>query len=198
MSLVITRERDTYADAFAIPAYVEHSPGEQNLAAFLDMTGIKRYDASRYTVLDAGTGSGKGALALQAAGFKVRTCDLDDFRSAEAKDLPFTEACLWHPLKNACGYTFGGIFDYVYCTDVMEHMPQEFTMLAIARMLEVSRHGLFLSISLVPDQFGVWLGTPLHQTVKPFTWWRDNLAALGRLVESRDRITHALYLVAPR
>jgi CRISPR/Cas system-associated exonuclease Cas4 (RecB family) len=42
---------------------------------------------------------------------------------------------------------------------------------------------VFLGIALVPDQFGVWMGTPLHLTVQPFTWWRDSLKELGTVVD---------------
>ena len=71
------------------------------------------------------------------------------------------------------------------------------TMLAIARMLEASTRGVFLSIALVPDQFGILVGRPLHLTVKPFTWWRDRIRELGTVAECRDLIDAGLFLVKP-
>jgi hypothetical protein len=35
----------------------------------------------------------------------------------------------------------------------------------------------------------------LHQTVQPFTWWRDSLKELGTIVEARDLLTDAAFLV---
>lgn len=199
MSL-LTQERDTYADIFSIDAYAEHSPGEHCADLFVDMTGLRQqYERTRYTVLDAGTGSGKGAIALQALGFHVRACDFVDGRIEQAQEIPFhLITTLWDALRPQVGYVRGGQFDYVYCTDVLEHIPPEFTMLTIQRLLDVTRHGLFLSISLAPDVFGAWVGRPLHRTVESYVWWRDHLNLLGRVAESRDRMGNGLYLVAPR
>jgi hypothetical protein len=88
--------------------------------------------------------------------------------------------------------------DWVYCCDVLEHVPPQFTMLAIDQMLRVARLGVFLSIALVPDQFGVWVGEALHQTVQPFVWWRDSLREVGEVVDARDLLIHGVYVVRPR
>jgi hypothetical protein len=71
------------------------------------------------------------------------------------------------------------------------------TMLVIARMLRLVKKGLFLSICTVPDTNGAWVGQPLHLTVQPFTWWRDQLSELGRVVECRDLLTSGVYYVVP-
>jgi hypothetical protein len=185
MSTVIQRERQLYSDVFTgIDQYAEHSPGEQHVPLFLEMAGIA--DPEHFSVLDAGCGSGKGALALQEAGFTVRTCDLEDYRTV-ATDLPFLSACLWQPLWPRV--------DYAYACDVLEHIPAEFTMLTIARLLEVSRRGVFMSISLMPDVFGFQVGQPLHQTVRPFSWWRDNIAAIGQIRECRDLLHTGVFMV---
>jgi hypothetical protein len=65
-------------------------------------------------------------------------------------------------------------------------------------LLEVARRGVFLSISLMPDQFGKWIGKPLHQSVQTFPEWRDQLAAIGRVIEARDLLHTGIYLVEPR
>lgn len=196
MSLV-AEQAALYQDIWAIPGYAKTSTGEQLVSAFQEMAGISA--PSRCVVLDAGCGSGKGAVALAAAGFTVRMCDLTDAGLVEeAVTLPFHEACLWHPLERAIGYTRGGKVDYVYCCDVLEHIPTEFTMLTIARLLEVARRGVFLSICFQTDNFGIWVGHPLHRTVQSFTWWRDNLNAVGRVQEARDLQGDGLFYVVPR
>tara|TARA_R110000868_G_scaffold78701_18_gene224264 strand:- start:663 stop:1259 length:597 start_codon:yes stop_codon:yes gene_type:complete len=194
MSNILSTERATYEQAFSVDAYSAYSPGEKYVPAFLAMAGLRQDDVGLTKVLDAGCGSGKGGLALRKAGCAVTLCDFVDERSPEVRDhhaLPFHQIeTLWSPIPL-------GTFDYVYCTDVLEHVPPEFTMLTIARMLEVSRQGVFLSIALVPDGFGVWIGKSLHQTVRGFTWWRDNIATLGRIVECRDLLQTGLFYVEP-
>lgn len=190
MSITQT-ERETYENAWALPAYAEHSPGEQWLPLFLSMTQTHM----RTSVLDAGCGAGKGALALKAAEFdRVTLCDLTDTGLLpEAKALPFYQRPLWDDVRKAVGP-----HDWVYCCDVLEHIPPPFTMLVVSRLLEVARRGVFLSISLMPDSFGAWVGKPLHQSVQTFVQWREQLATLGELVEARDLLHTGVYLVRPR
>lgn len=192
MSLT-TDERALYEDVWtSIPHYADISPGEFYLPVFLQCVNQKRG-----TVLDAGAGSGKGALALAARDYRVTMCDVTDVGlSLEARELKFREACLWHSLKPIAPFT--GAFDWVYCTDVMEHLPPQFTMLAIDQMLRVARLGLFLSVSLVPDNFGVWTGKSLHQTVQSFVWWRDSLNDVGQVEDARDLHHAACFYVRPR
>lgn len=190
---VTAAERALYDEVWAhVDTYGDYSPGEARLPMFLAMTG-----ATSGRVLDAGCGSGKGALALKAAGFDVTLCDVTDAGlTDDARALPFVRVCLWADLS-PIAYVSGG-FEYVYCCDALEHIPTEYTMLVLARLLAIADKGVFLSISLVPDQCGVWVGKHLHQTVQPFTWWRDRLSDLGVLVEARDLIDSGVYLVRAR
>lgn len=182
-SAVIESERQTYERMWEIPQYAVHAPGVAVLPIFLQCAAS---DRAHSRVLDVGTGTGKGALALRAEGFEVECFDLTDAGLVdEARSLPFHAGTLWQPLPRAAD---GGPWDYIYCTDVLEHVPTAFTMLAVRRMLEASRIGVFLSISNVPDQCGAWIGERLHQTVQPYVWWRDNLRALGMVLDSRDLI----------
>jgi SAM-dependent methyltransferase len=187
---LLQTEADTYRDLWsAAGTYGDSSPGEQVLPIFLSCIGSQRHGH----ILDAGTGSGKGAVALTKAGFRVTCCDhTEPVLIEEAKALPFKVANLTHSLKWLAP---SGSFDWTYCCDVLEHIPTQFTMLACEQMLRVSRRGLFLSVSLVPDVNGVWVGRPLHLTVQPFTWWKDSLAELGRVADARDLITSATFYV---
>lgn len=195
MSLVAA-DQELYTHAFALDAYSAYAPGERFAPLFLEMTGIKRHEAYRYTVLDAGCGSGKGSLALAALKFQVRQCDFIDGRIPEARLIPFTKIhTLWDNLKPQLAYMHGGSVDFVFCTDVLEHIRPEFTMLTVARLLEMSRRGVFLSISLVEDVGGYRVGQPLHTTVRPFVWWRDRLNTIGHVTECRDLLNVGIYFV---
>lgn len=206
MNAVIEAQRTLYDSVWTTSTeYGQNSPGENNIAMFLSMAGDRLVPGQ--LVLDAGTGSGKGALALAKAGFRVAMCDLTDSGLCdEAKAIgPCWLVSLWHDLRPVVyldrvarqDESERARFDWVYCCDVLEHIPTEYTMLTITRLLEVTRLGVFLAISLVPDNFGVWVGESLHRTVQPFTWWRDRLGDLGELVECRDCMTFGVYLVRP-
>lgn len=201
MSTLLSAERALYETVWSsVTSYGDHAPGEHYLPLFLQCVGDRTRRGA--TVLDAGTGSGKGALALAAAGFSVRACDVTDAGvTGAARAIPFYPACLWQDLSRvARGFGHPGrtTVDYVYCTDVLEHVPPQFTMLAIHQMLKIASHGLFLTVSLVPDSFGMWAGRSLHQSVFPFTWWRDALAELGDVHDARDLLGNAMFFVRPR
>lgn len=176
---------------WGVDAYASHSPGEMYAPVFIDMARPEPVDS----VLDAGCGAGCGALALQASGIAaIELCDLTDAGLLPAaRAFRFAQVCLWEDLRPSVGE-----HDWVYCCDVMEHIPPAFTMLVVSRLLEVARKGVFLSISLTPDVMGAWIGKPLHLTVQSFTDWRDQLNAVGHVVEARDLLNAGVFLVKPR
>lgn len=191
MSL-IQAERQTYETAWSINDYGKMSPGETNVPLFLDMA----HPTPGVSILDAGCGSGRGALALRDAGFHdIILCDLTPAGLLpEAHEyFAFVETVLWKPLPPAVGR-----FDWVYCCDVLEHIPPTFTMLVAARLLEVAKRGVFFSIALMPDNFGAFVGKPLHQTIQPFQAWKEQFNALGRVVECRDLLAAGIFLVAAK
>jgi hypothetical protein len=198
MNTLAIAERDLYETVWGFEQYATNAPGAWYAEMFLEMAGIEH--PHQHVVLDAGCGSGKGGMALLAKGFRdVRLCDLTSAGLVDdAKALPFHEACLWEPLAPQLGYLHGGAADYVYCCDVLEHIPTPFVMLVVARLLEVCVRGAFFSVALRADEYGAFVGRPLHQTVEGFVWWRDNLSALGVMRECRDLGANGVYMLERR
>jgi len=60
-------------------------------------------------------------------------------------------------------------YDLVYCTDVLEHIPEPDIDVSIKELVRVSRKYIYVSIATVPAMFHPELG--LHETVKPMDWW---------------------------
>lgn len=196
MPTIEARERETYDEAWSIASYSKHSPGEMFCPRFIEITGAP----PGASVLDAGCGSGKGALALKAAGYNVTMCDLTDAGlTPDARALPFRQVCLWRDIKPQLNmHLLGGRVDYVMCCDVMEHIPPALTMAAAVNLLAIARHGVFFSISTVADRFGIWCGKPLHQTVEGYMWWREMLSEVGTVLDARDVLNAGLYYVEAR
>ena len=186
-SSITGREAATYTQMWTdVEAYSDDAgPGARYLETF------GQYATPGARVLDAGCGHGKVAVSLSEAGYLVTCCDLTDAGLVPAaRALTFIPASLWRGVS--------GTWDWGWCIDVLEHLPTQFTMLAVARLLEVCRDGVFLVISLMPDEMGVWVGRPLHLTTQPYGWWKDSLEEIGEVVDARDLMSHALFVVRRR
>lgn len=202
-NVIREQERELYANVWgSVDQYGLYSPGERSADLFTAMVAEEAFAMDRKpVVLDAGCGKGDGARALIARGFHVIGCDLTD----EALPLqvplgfPFVQACLWEDLRVPLGLNVGRMsVDYVYCCDVLEHIPTALTMLVIERLQAIAERGVFLTICFQSDNFGVWVGQPLHKTVESFVWWRDLLSTVGDLVEARDLCAYGVFFLRGR
>jgi predicted TPR repeat methyltransferase len=181
------REAEKYSTAWSMPGYLEQSPGEVHSDMFKDVTGCKPGDS----VIDFGCGAGAGGKALKEK-YDLDVTFFDLERYAGCPD-PFIQGSLWEPIPAS----HEKVWDFGYCCDVMEHLPEQFTMLAVHNMLNACRVGIFFSISFLPDHFGKFVGEPLHLTVRPFVWWRDTLQEMGELVAARDFFGEGVFYVRP-
>lgn len=194
---ITARETDTYTEALSLPQYGEYSPGERYAPVFASMA------AAGASVLDAGCGTGKGMVALAALGFDVTGCDLTTTGLVDAaRRFPVHGGvALWRdvPLRRRAMFPRQPMpYDYVYCTDVLEHVPPVFTMLVVATLLRAAARGLFLSIALTPDAMGVWVGRTLHLSVRRYDEWLADFQELARVTDARDLGVSGLYFLEPR
>ena len=187
MTSIAAMERATYSDVWELEPYKQApSAGLRYSALFTE------FARPGETVLDAGCGDGRGAMALAAHGLHVTTCDITSAGLPPVWPLEFEEAALWHDLADVFG-PHG--FDWVYCCDVLQHVPVQFTMTSVAQLVRQAHRGVFLSVSTQPDPYGIWIGKNLHQTVQGFTWWRDSLREFGPLVEARDLVGSCVFVL---
>lgn len=180
--MISTAERAKYEKAWAIPAYRNESPGAKLVDVFFDI--VKPLPGS--TVVDFGAGAGAASRLLKDRGLKVLAVDLTA-SAWEHDDIPLSECAIWDfaTLEDT---------DHGFCCDVMEHIPTAFTALTVDRILG-DTGSAFFSVSFVPDNFGDWLGEPLHLTVQSFVWWRDLFAELGDVRVARDLIGEGIFHV---
>jgi len=185
LSPILARETDKYDSIWQIEDYHNStSPGAEMVDMFIDIAQPPPHSL----ILDIGAGAGAGSRVLKDKGFTVHGFDLMD-TGWRQEDIPLHIGTVWKAPLNV-----PGMFNYGYCCDVMEHIPTEFTALAVSNMLAKCGR-VFFTISFYPDNFGQRIGQPLHLTVKEFTWWRDMLREVGTLQEARDLIGEGVFYV---
>jgi SAM-dependent methyltransferase len=176
------------------------APGEKEVGKFWRLA--KPYKTQ--TLIDFGCGTGRGAYRLYEHGLNVTMLDfaanaLDKNIAEEAKDnkyLRFQQADLTEPLD----------IDYAqfgYCTDVLEHIPEEDVDAVLTNVIDNCRYAYF-QICCVEDHFGENefindgdKDLALHLTVKPYRWWLQKLADLGVvIISSEDSGAYCSFYVA--
>ena len=203
MQSIQQKEAEVYTELWSsVPNYRKNSPGEQYAKVFHEIV-----NDPGATVLDAGFGEGRGMVALSALGYHVGGVDITDAGlMPEAKGFPCVIESLWNDLRPALfifHVTNPKVFkadsvDYVYSCDVLEHLPGQYTMLAVDQMLRVAKKGVFLSVFFNQDGFGPWAGRPLHLTVQSFVWWRDAIREIADVLEARDCHDFGIYYLGAR
>lgn len=176
MSSTRQREREKYERMWSAGRlYRRHSPGERMFEKTYVAMGLNPSDS----VLDIGCGTGRAALRFSARGHRVHCVDIarNCLDPVAEMSLELTVACLWDryelPLQ---------AYDWGYCTDVMEHLPEEHVLAALWEMRRHCRR-IFFAIALFEDQCGKQVGEVLHLTVKPPRWWHDVLDQVFETVE---------------
>lgn len=174
-------ERVKYDDIWSVPDYQRaSSPGVANVERFLAI-----FRAASGSLIDIGCGQGRAGLMLAEHSLEVTWFDITG--SALLPAVP-RERFICAPV-----WKLSGFWDFAFCVDMMEHVPTEYVMLAIDRIVRSCRMA-FLSIALRPDVFGQSIGQPLHLTVREFTWWRDRIGSIARLHDARDLCGDGLYI----
>lgn len=161
------QEQQKYQTVWSDPRYRAFAPGEFAVMEFLEVANPRKGE----TVRDLGCGTGRAGVELARAGLDVTQYDFADNCRDSGIDLPFILHDLSKPIA-------GLPADYAFCTDVMEHIPPADVRKVLTHVVRAGRR-VYLAICTADDDFGrLTIGEPLHLTVQPPEWWREQLDAL--------------------
>jgi SAM-dependent methyltransferase len=170
-----TEEQKKYIQCWDLPDYRRYSPGEELVDLFLETAE----PAKGTTVIDWGCGTGRAAKKIYEDGDELDVTAVD-----------FAYNCLDKPVKELAKNndrfrfieedltkTSGLQSDFGFCTDVLEHIPEQDIDFVLSNILYASKH-VFFQISTAHDIFSdhpdLDLNSPddvLHHTVHDYFWW---------------------------
>ena len=175
-----TREKLRYEAAYATKQYI----ATIGMKLFENITkGMKKKNTFEFKnikrVLDVGCGMGQVVAMMRNEGIEAYGCDI-----AGKNILPYWDmANVTQFCKTACADVLpypDNHFGLVWCTDVLEHVPEEGVDTVLKEMHRVGNHDFLFTISLtkavnpMPSD-----GSNPHATVKPVSWWIDKLESNG-------------------
>ncbi len=171
-------EKEKYARMWQYPAYRQVSPG--NNLAMIFLYHFRAAMQEGETIADFGCGTGRASHIFLERGLNVNLIDiapncLDGEIQALTLLVPhritFTEACLWELPENL------EPTDWLYCCDVMEHLPEEYVPKTLENLARMNRKAGCFQIFLEDDTaFGGIIQDKLHLTIKPKEWWVEQLS----------------------
>lgn len=176
MDLTAEVERKKYEKVWRHKEYRAKAPGEALVERAYQELGME----PGQTLIDMGCGTGRAAARFERLGLKVVAVDIaENCLDIGIRPWGFLRACLWDmPMVTA---------DWGFCTDVMEHIPEDKVWSVLETIRDRVERGVFFQIALFQDS---WFGERLHLTVKPAVWWLEKLAMAFKIekAEPSDRL----------
>jgi hypothetical protein len=170
---VAESERLKYEKIYQFPGYGSKGHGAPIAEHMLTRA------PGRGTLGDFGCGRGGSFQPYLDAGFIIQPVDhvnvVDLAWGEHAQVLPPVVANLWSDKLPSV--------DYGMCTDVMEHIPEQFVSATLSNISKAVRQGCLWTVCHVQDVWGDRIGERLHMTVRPASWWTAQFVANWEKVE---------------
>lgn len=112
-----------------------------------------------------------GHLVLSCASFLDYGAGRRTFSTVMQWLMPHARVYDYDPGVPAMSTLPIGQFDFVLCTDVMEHVEQQFVLETLQRIHGYARYAVLFNIALTPSKSLLPNGQNAHVTVKPGDWW---------------------------
>lgn len=190
------QEKMKYEKMWNQDLYRQRSPGLLLTTFFLYhiQNRIKVGDS----ILDFGCGTGAASLLFFEKGFDVTLIDIaNNCLNPQARNLAenktskfeFIEASLWDLPQNV------NSCDWIYCIDVLEHLPESKVIPALQAMAKKTKKGGALQVFLEDETLGESIGEKLHLTIYPLNWWVEKISSFWEIEHIQEIIPNVRYCI---
>jgi ubiquinone/menaquinone biosynthesis C-methylase UbiE len=167
--------------------------GRDNLISYAENVGdglVEKFTKG----LDVGCGHGLGVYEMVNRGFDMYGSDIAD-NTASWKHLDIGDRCLIAP-ANDMPYA-DNEFDFVYCGDVMEHVPEKYVDASLKEIVRVGSHKFWLVICSVMDTPSKGL-MPSHLVLGGLDFWTKKITDAGLEVMVTSDHKHHVSILAKK
>jgi ubiquinone/menaquinone biosynthesis C-methylase UbiE len=148
---------------------------------------IGRGDITIEKGLDVGCGTGGGVKLARDNGYDVYGCDISN-NERIWKENGIGDFCKQAPANNM-PYEDNS-FNFVYCGDVMEHIPEEYLLPTLKEIYRVGSHKFLFVICTALERSPVGVTTPVytHISVKTADEWKKMICSVGYKIAQIETI----------
>jgi len=82
-----------------------------------------------------------------------------------------------------------GKFDFIWCTDVLEHIEPELLENVLNHIYELSSNFLYVSANCSKAKKTLIDGRNAHLIIKPKEWWKNHFQKLGNIIKEEVTIS---------
>jgi len=154
------------------------------------------YFAKCKNLLDVGCGTGAAVRyhreigGIEAYGIDFAQQAIDTWKQFLVDKFCFVGAAEDIPFKD-------NAFDFVTCTDMLEHIPEENVPRVLKEMFRVGRDRFFFAVSLAPANVKMpHDGSEPHVCLKEPEWWVEQIGRVGYRYPVSPYVTNLLVIKA--
>ncbi len=172
------QEKQKYEKMWQQDPYRATSPGY--LAAQDFLTFFEKRLQPSDLLIDFGCGTGMAAIPFLQAGLNVSLVDIaenclseniETLKILSPERIQFFTSSLWELPKSLPSS------DWIYCIDVLEHLPPEKVEPSLKGMAQRTKKGGALQVFLIDEGMGRMIGETLHLTLRPLAWWTEKISS---------------------
>jgi len=138
---------------------------------------IENLTPLRGKCLDVGCGTGAGMEIAREAGINAFGVDIAEGQTKIWEERGIDKYCTIAPAHSLPHKD--NEFDFVVCSEVMEHIPKELVEASLSEIYRVGSRLYLFTIALIDEKYPLLGYIKLHVTQKPAVEWADLFKKVG-------------------
>lgn len=172
----VVQDKDVnYKLKYLYDQFYDHDLGNIQRGKGIWQIALNQFEITRG--LDIGCGRANGVQYAREQGYDVSGCDISSAAVKCWKERGVAEYCEVCP-ADKMPYPDNS-FDFIICSEVMEHIPEADTDKTLKEILRVGSDKYLFTIAMVPESIPVGGIVQSHINLHDTDWWLDKVTEMG-------------------